>query len=216
MKTIKLHETATLLALENFEGNSEDLIQIYAGSKLVVTIMVTALDPGATLQVELLNGFNASLPFSPAASFLFNAPGTQKQIVTDFHNLFKLIANVTGGTTTLYVAASVLSTPQLEIKDLTLPPIEVTIPPFEIIRSQAIESGELSLQSLAFTAQTTAIQLFCDYDCYVQLGPNPVASVASIFVPAGIVLTYKTVPGDKLAAVQANDPGTLRIVEGKL
>lgn len=63
--------------------------------------------------------------------------------------------------------------------------------------------GAVSAQSDALAAGCTFIELYCAETCFVALGSNPVATLLSIPVYAGIPRTLKVTPSQKVAVIGA-------------
>lgn len=63
-----------------------------------------------------------------------------------------------------------------------------------------------SAQSAAFGATTHAIQIECDADCSVAIGPNPTATTTNYLMGDGTPYRFAVIPGQKIAVI-ANTSG---------
>lgn len=64
---------------------------------MLVTLKVLSADVGATVTLNVDNGFDTNIPFDTIETVQLTAAGTVKRVFSDFTNLFKLRADVTGG-----------------------------------------------------------------------------------------------------------------------
>lgn len=82
--------------------------------------------------------------------------------------------------------------------------------------SQALSFSGSSAQSTAVGTQTTLVRLFATQDCFIAIGANPTAAAnTSYFLPGGIIDFVGIQPGQKIAAIQSSQSGTLYISEAQ-
>ena len=70
--------------------------------------------------------------------------------------------------------------------------------PEPALATQKITIGA-STQSAAFNVLTKAIEIVADGTCHYEIGDDPVASAATGYLPANILLRRAVVPGQKIA-----------------
>lgn len=80
--------------------------------------------------------------------------------------------------------------------------------------SQRVAIGATSVQSASIGDTTGIVRLSASTDCFVAFGTNPVATVNSLYLPAGMVEYLGINPGEKVAVLQVSAAGFLSIVEG--
>lgn len=105
--TLRVYETRTLLQRAAFTGSVEQVAQIVTGSRMLVSLVVTAIDPATTVTVHLDNTFTTDLGYDTIDTFGTSAVGRVKRIVSDFHNIFRFRVVITGGNATFALGASI-------------------------------------------------------------------------------------------------------------
>lgn len=106
-KRLRLYETSVLLKKEAFSGSVKDSFQITNGSRMVFTLQVLAKDPGAVLNLYIRNAFAVDLPLISVLQISANAVGAFSKVLTDFHNIFEVELDVTGGNADVAVGVTV-------------------------------------------------------------------------------------------------------------
>ena len=102
------YETNTIVKeFAAFSGISPGEFVIQTGSRLALTLQVLTLSVGATVQARIKNGFSDDVPFVQIMTMNAAAVGAVRDVITDFHNLFEVEVEVTGGTATFALAVSV-------------------------------------------------------------------------------------------------------------
>lgn len=130
MKTLNLFETLTLISKSAFTGSASDSFNVNRGSRIFVTLNVTAIDPGASVSVKVKNGFSEDFPKDERLSFSLSAVGIKSRALSDFHNQFTIDVVVTGGNATFAVAVSTADNAQSSAAssgsgDVTPPPSDL-------------------------------------------------------------------------------------------
>jgi hypothetical protein len=104
---LQLYETRTFLSKQGTTGISQEPFYVVSGSRMLVTLKVIALDVGASVALDIQNSFDQDEGFETVETAQLSATGTVKRILSDFHTLFNLRVNVTGGNATYKVAVSI-------------------------------------------------------------------------------------------------------------
>lgn len=95
---LSLYETTNLIQKSGFSGISSDRVGIKTGSRLVLSLYVSALSAGASVVIRCKNGFSLDLPFDEILTMTSTSVGFNRKVLTDFHNIFDFEAEVIGGT----------------------------------------------------------------------------------------------------------------------
>lgn len=103
---LKIYESRIIANLAAFSGSDNIDFYVVSGARMVVTLLVTAIDPGATLSIDLQNGLD-SANYLSVLTFTATAVGQQKSFTTDFNTLFRLLYSTTSGGATFKVGATV-------------------------------------------------------------------------------------------------------------
>lgn len=74
-------------------------------------------------------------------------------------------------------------------------------------------SGTSAATSNAFAAGTQVIRVVCTEACHIKLAGTPTATTSDPLLPANTVEYFVAAPGEKLAAIQVDTAGTLRVTE---
>ncbi len=104
---VKLYETRTVVKEEEFTGGGSSSFFVHAGSRMLVTLLVTAIDPGAQVNVFVDNNFDTDEANDTMLTLSANSATRVKRVLSDFHNQFTFRYNVTNGNATFKVAVSV-------------------------------------------------------------------------------------------------------------
>lgn len=99
-------ETITLFNESGFTGIKEVPFSIVTGSRMLVTLLVTSIDSGASIAAEIQNNFNVSDPYETLDTINVTASGRYKRIFSDFHNQFNIAVTVSGGNASFKIAVS--------------------------------------------------------------------------------------------------------------
>ncbi len=97
---LRLYEQQTLLNKSGESSTGFEEFNVISGSKLIVTLLVKAISGGATLRLDVENGFDNDEAFENVATILKTSTGMQKEVVINFNSFFRLRYTVTGGTAT--------------------------------------------------------------------------------------------------------------------
>jgi len=105
---LRLYETTVLFRKDNFSATHIERFSISTGSRLVFTLYVSAIDPGAQINVDIRNSFSLDVPFDSVLDLQANATGYKKKVITDLHNLIEIEATVTGGQASFTLGITIL------------------------------------------------------------------------------------------------------------
>lgn len=103
---IRLYETRTYLKGDNVTGVVESDFYVVSGSRMLVGLRVTSIDPATTVSISVQNAESTDVSYDTLDTLILSAPGASKRVFNDFYNLFKLVATVTGGNATFSVAVA--------------------------------------------------------------------------------------------------------------
>lgn len=103
---IKLNSSTVLANESAFGSTLVSKFRIVTGSRLVFSLVITSIDVGATLTVNLKNGFSVDVTKEILQTFSETAVGNYKKIVTDFHSLFDAEISISGGFADFYLAVT--------------------------------------------------------------------------------------------------------------
>jgi hypothetical protein len=87
-------------------------------------------------------------------------------------------------------------------------------PVARILSSQSVAIGASSVQSAAINART--VRLCSKVDVYIAFGDNPVATSASILLPAGAVEYFQIDKGSKIACLRVSTDGALSVSAARI
>lgn len=105
---LSLFETTVLHNEKNFSGSKTERFGIKTGSRLVFSLVVTQIDVGAQVTVTINNTFSLDVPFEQVLQFgTTTAVSFVRRIITDFHSIFDIQVDVTGGNATFAVGVTV-------------------------------------------------------------------------------------------------------------
>jgi hypothetical protein len=87
--------------------------------------------------------------------------------------------------------------------------------PYKPRQNTDVVSYDASTQSVAFNAQTTVVRIVATTNCNIRFGANPTATVANLYLPAGVVEYFRVTPGDKVAVIKftGSSAGSLFVTE---
>ena len=74
-------------------------------------------------------------------------------------------------------------------------------------------SGSSAAISTAFAAGTTVVRIVATKDCHITFGTSPTATTSLPFMPANQVEYFKVAAGEKCAAIQSSEAGTVFVTE---
>lgn len=103
---IKLYETRTIVKETLFTGSGVSSFTVITGSRMLITLLVTSIDLGATLTLTANNTFDSDEADDPILVFTATTAGRIKKVLSDFHNQFDFSYTVTGGNATFKVGIS--------------------------------------------------------------------------------------------------------------
>lgn len=101
------YESRVVLGGTAAPGTVEKIVQVDSGSRMLVTLLVTQADPGASISLHADNSFDADSSFETLETLTLSAPGRVKRVISDFNSLFKFRAVVTGGSVSYKFAVRV-------------------------------------------------------------------------------------------------------------
>lgn len=104
--TLRVYETRTLFAKDSFTGNGVETLQVITGSRLLITLLVDSIDPGATVNLFVDNNFTNDGTFDTIETISLSAATRVKRVLSDFHNLFNFRYTVVGGSASFKVGIS--------------------------------------------------------------------------------------------------------------
>lgn len=97
VKKIQLFENQVVLTGAGTTGLQEQDVHVVSGSRLLVSLLVTALDGGASVTLAIKNTFESDNGYETIDTIVATGVGRTKKIYSDFHNLFQFAVTVTGG-----------------------------------------------------------------------------------------------------------------------
>jgi hypothetical protein len=74
-------------------------------------------------------------------------------------------------------------------------------------------SGSSAVISSVFTADTTVVRIVATKDCHITFAAAPTATTSLPFMPANQVEYFKVTAGEKCAAIQSSEAGTVFVTE---
>ncbi|WP_286943379.1 hypothetical protein [Acinetobacter sp. UBA6526] len=74
-------------------------------------------------------------------------------------------------------------------------------------------SGSSAATSSAFAAGTTVVRIVATKDCHITFAASPTATTSLPFMPANQVEYFKVTAGEKCAAIQSSEAGTVFVTE---
>lgn len=110
VKVFKLYDQAVLIPNDEYdEGLHEFDFKVFSGSRILITLFIKTLDPGASVSIDVLNSFTLDndIGWDNILNLSSNAPGFSKRILTDFNKFFNIKMNVVGGNAELALGISV-------------------------------------------------------------------------------------------------------------
>ena len=97
-KFLTKNETRNLIHKDDFNGVATDSFALRnGGARLVLTLNVSALGAGLSVQVTVKNGFSLDVPLETISVFTRDSLGYSKKILSDFHSIFEIEVAVIGG-----------------------------------------------------------------------------------------------------------------------
>jgi len=106
-KKLQMFNSHVLQTRENFGGQAFSDFELVTGSRLVWALSIKTIDPGASIVVNIKNGFTRDFPFETILNITGNAAGFYKKVLTDTHNLFDVDVTVVGGNATYALGVSI-------------------------------------------------------------------------------------------------------------
>jgi len=110
VKVFKLFDQSVLVPLDTYGPGIETFdFKVFSGSRILTTLFVKSIDPGASVSIEVLNNFSVDsvATWDLILSFSSNTLGHTKRIITDFNKFFQYRITVTGGSVEFAIAISV-------------------------------------------------------------------------------------------------------------
>ena len=103
---IKLYETRTIVKQENFTGTDLSAFYVHAGSRMLITLLVTAIDSGATVNLFIDNNFDTDEADDTILTMSATSVARVKRVLSDFHNQFTFRTVVSGGNASFKIGVS--------------------------------------------------------------------------------------------------------------
>jgi hypothetical protein len=110
VKVFKLYDQSVLAPLDLYTPGIETFdFKVFSGSRILTTLFVKSIDPGASVSIEVLNSFSVDsvATWDSILSFSSNTLGHTKRIITDFNKFFQYRITVAGGSVEFAIAISV-------------------------------------------------------------------------------------------------------------
>lgn len=104
---IRMYENRTVVKQTAFTGSGEVPLYTLSGSRMLITLQVTEIEPGTTVNLYVDNGFDRDLPYDTIENLSQSTVSSIKRILSDFNNLFNFRYTVTGGMATFSVGIAV-------------------------------------------------------------------------------------------------------------
>lgn len=104
--SFRVYETRTIVKEEAFTGTGNKDFYVVSGSRMLVTLLVTDIDPATTVNVFVDNNFDTDELDDTILTLSANSVSRVKRVLTDFHNQFSFRYTVTGGNATFKVGVS--------------------------------------------------------------------------------------------------------------
>lgn len=105
-KYLKQFETNVMFNETAVTGTGEIYAVVVSGSRMLITLDITDIDPGTTVTVHADNSFSVDAAFETIETASYNTLGRKKRILSDFNNLFKFRYVITGGNATFKFAVA--------------------------------------------------------------------------------------------------------------
>lgn len=103
---LRVFETRTIINQDAFTGSLVRPFYVVSGSRMLVTLIVTSIDPATIVDIFADNNFTDDEPYTTAEQLTLNGVGRTSKVISDFHNLFNFRAVVTGGNASFKVGIS--------------------------------------------------------------------------------------------------------------
>lgn len=110
VKVFKLFDQSVLVPLDTYGPGIETFdFKVFSGSRILTTLFVKSIDPGATVSIEVLNNFSVDgiATWDSILTFSSNTAGYSKRILTDFNKFFQYKITVINGSVEFALAISV-------------------------------------------------------------------------------------------------------------
>lgn len=119
---LRQFETSVLLTSGDPFNGSRD-VRVQSGSRMLISLLVITADPGATVSLGIGNTFEVDNGYESILTINQTGVGRQKEVLSDFHNLFQFVITVTGGAATYKVGVSMFDnamTTRIENADINV------------------------------------------------------------------------------------------------
>lgn len=103
---VKQFESRVLISLAAFTGVATQDFTVVSGSRLLCSLIINSIDPGASIQLTLGNTISIEDGYETIQTINGSAVGRFKAVLSDFHNQFLIRATVIGGNATFKVGIS--------------------------------------------------------------------------------------------------------------
>jgi hypothetical protein len=97
----QINNTIGVFPKKSYSGIDSRKILISEGSRIVLTLDISQIDIGASVVINIKNRFSEDQVGYELTSFNENSIGTFKRVLSDFHNLFDVELEVSGGSAIL-------------------------------------------------------------------------------------------------------------------
>lgn len=106
-RQVQIHNNPTLFPKATYSGSKVANLDIVNGARIVFTMYVSAIDPGAQVNISVKDSFSQAMPPSEVLSWGTDIVGHTKRVLSDFHNLMDVELSVTGGSAEVILGMSV-------------------------------------------------------------------------------------------------------------
>jgi hypothetical protein len=129
-KQIKIFEQQIVFNAVDLTGSAAQIMRVVSGSRFLLTLQVTAIDPGTTVEVLAEDSISVDDVFQPIApGGGLTGVGVMKRVYSDFNPLLRIRYTVTGGNATFKIAIAMYdnaSTTRIENAQLSVNLSDVT------------------------------------------------------------------------------------------
>jgi hypothetical protein len=120
---LKLYEARSFLGRVNATGSGEEEFYLTSGSRILVTLRISAIDPATTVRIHLSSAFDVDGPYDLIDTLESSQVGSVKRVYSDLNPLFRLTYEVIGGAASFKVGIAVFdnaSTTRIENAQLSV------------------------------------------------------------------------------------------------
>lgn len=96
-QVVRLYENVTILSGTNTTGISTQTFQALEGSRMLITLFISSVDLGASVNLKVEDSFNEDLGYTTVLDVTGTTVGFLKRTVVDYNALLKITVTATGG-----------------------------------------------------------------------------------------------------------------------